>query len=962
VASCGWTGALPAAASTVASSQPSAPILPHSKIRRGAQGLPLPSTRPLTSGNCSTLFTAVASPNATAINVLESAAAIFPTDIWSVGFSNTGASSTTPDRTLAEHWNGTTWTRVATPNLGTGHNDLTAVAAHDPNDVWAVGLSEATGSSILKNLALHWNGSAWAAVTTPSPSTLGQFLTGVSAVASNNVWAVGFDVSGSQLVTMVLHWNGSSWVRVVSPNPGLGDNILQSVFALSASDVWAVGQYQPTAGASVLYQTVVEHWDGTSWTVATSANPVTGEDILLNVSASSPTDAWAVGYTDTGGTSPTQTLIEHWDGTSWTTVASPNIATTGDNLFFGVVAISSTNAWASGFGRADNTLGGATLAEHWDGTAWTIQTSDSPGVNGNELTGLAALPGNDVWAVGDAAPASGDRTLIEQFQLPAPTSVAAGPGNQSASVSWTPPVCDGGFTTTSYVVTAADGCTIQASQAGASSPLVFGGLTNGTAFNFTVQAVSASLGAETPSAPSAAVIPNGTSVEALSACSTVQYSYANPNPSTFADMDATRLKLQFTTPSVASLAVITGNADLFTATAGVNQDIGIDVNGSLVAWKESGGFAGTFSPNAAAVQTVVPLTASTAYTVKLQWKSNKAVAGSKIYAGAGPLEGDYRFSASLGYSPTRLSVRIVPVSAATVFSVASTGQYSLTGSNGSTWADIDGANLSLPVTAATDSLALITGNADLFTANAGYNQDIAINVDASIAGWKESGGFGGTFSPNAAFVQAVVPLSATGSPHTIKLQWKTNKPEGTAAIYAGAGPLPSTTLYSPTRLTVVLLPTTPSTDVSSVTSSQQYSLANSDGAGWNVIDSTILKTSFQPGTVMYTYQVSGNADLFTANAGYNQDIGIFISGGVYGNGTLVAWKESGGFAGTFSPNAAYVETVQHLGGNITYTFWLAWKTNKQAAGKTIYAAAGPLPPSTTSFSPTTLTAIELSSP
>jgi hypothetical protein len=76
----------------------------------------------------------------------------------------------------------------------------------------------------------------------------------------------------------------------------------------------------------------------------------------------------------------------------------------------------------------------------------------------------------------------------------------------------------------------------------------------------------------------------------------------------------------------------------------------------------------------------------------------------------------------------------------------------------------------------------------------------------------------------------------------------------------------------------------------------------------------------------------------------------------------VAWKESGGFAGTFSPNAAYVETVQHLDAGVQYTYWLAWKTNKQAAGKTIFAAAGPLPPSTTSFSPTTLTAFELSSP
>jgi hypothetical protein len=253
--------------------------------------------------------------------------------------------------------------------------------------------------------------------------------------------------------------------------------------------------------------------------------------------------------------------------------------------------------------------------------------------------------------------------------------------------------------------------------------------------------------------------------------------------------------------------------------------------------------------------------------------------------------------------------------------------------------------------------AVITGNSDLWTANAGYNQDIAINVDGAIAAWKESGGFAGTFSPNAAFVQAFVPLTAAA--HTIKLQWKTNKSAAGATIYAGAGPWPGgTTTFSPTRLTVLLLPTA---DVAPTVSTQQYTLPSSDGAGWTPIDGTVLRHTFAPGTIYYTYRFAGNGDLWTANAGFNQDVGIFISGGQYGAGTLVAWKESGGFAGTFSPNAAYLETVQHLAGGTSYTFWLAWKTNKQAPGSTIFAAAGPLP-ATTSFSPTSLTAFELSTP
>jgi hypothetical protein len=272
---------------------------------------------------------------------------------------------------------------------------------------------------------------------------------------------------------------------------------------------------------------------------------------------------------------------------------------------------------------------------------------------------------------------------------------------------------------------------------------------------------------------------------------------------------------------------------------------------------------------------------------------------------------------------------------------------------------MDLAGLSTQVTPASDSLAVITANADLWTAKAGFNQDIAINVDGTVVGWKESGGFAGVFSPNAAFVQVVVPLTVAGSPHTIKLQWKGQQAVAAGTIFAGAGPWPGgTTTYSPTRLTVALLS---SSNVNSGVNTGQYKLANSDGAGWTPVDTTSLKLNLSPAAGAYSYSLTGNADLWTANAGFNQDIGLFISGGVYGSGTLVAWKESGGFAGTFSPNAAYVETIQHLSGGVTYSVWLAWKANAQGAGATIFAAAGPLH-GTTSFSPSRLTASLLSSP
>src|SRR5206468_2199326 len=93
-------------------------------------------------------------------------------------------------------------------------------------------------------------------------------------------------------------------------------------------------------------------------------------------------------------------------------------------------------------------------------------------------------------------------------------------------------------------------------------------------------------------------------------------------------------------------------------------------------------------------------------------------------------------------------------------------QPTLTGSNGSTWVDMN-AGLSISFTPGADGYAILGGNADLWTANTGFNQDMGIAVTGTgfptSAGqpeaWKESGGFAGTFSPNAAFVQTVISVT-----------------------------------------------------------------------------------------------------------------------------------------------------------------------------------------------------------
>src|SRR5205823_2762873 len=149
-------------------------------------------------------------------------------------------------------------------------------------------------------------------------------LRDVTCASSSDCWAVGYYQSASAVQTLVQHWNGSSWAIVNSPNTLVAQsNYLLNVTCASASNCWAVGYY---SGASA-DQTLIEHWDGTAWTITTSPNTlITQSNYLQNVTCASASDCWATGYYFNDITNPpkNQTLIQHWNGTSWTITNSPN--------------------------------------------------------------------------------------------------------------------------------------------------------------------------------------------------------------------------------------------------------------------------------------------------------------------------------------------------------------------------------------------------------------------------------------------------------------------------------------------------------------------------------------------------------------------------------------------------------------------------------------------------------------
>ena len=338
---------------------------------------------------------------------LNAVVALSPSDAWTVGDSGTFNRS----RTLIEHWNGTVWCKVDSPNPGGGVHVLQAVAAASPSDVWAVGyaLSRATHEH---TLILHWDGSKWSTVPSPDPSRVfGNELDGVTVISRRDAWAGGDYVDKNHHArNLLLHWNGHRWRTYPIESNGPVRDGLDALTATSQSNVIALG-YQDDAVYTP--KPAVERWNGRRW--QTMSGPSLGGrhdgGYLIAARAFSTGNAWAVGEHITATT--IQTLIEHWNGHEWTRVAHPN-PSSGQNFssLSGIAGASPSDLWAVGFAQVSEI--GQILIEHWNGSAWAVVPSpELAGSSGyNYLTAAAATSSADVWAVGFYFAGTSQRTLI----------------------------------------------------------------------------------------------------------------------------------------------------------------------------------------------------------------------------------------------------------------------------------------------------------------------------------------------------------------------------------------------------------------------------------------------------------------------------------------------------------------------------------------------------------------------
>jgi hypothetical protein len=296
------------------------------------------------------------------------------------------------------------WQVVPSPNDGpqVGGNTLLAVEAISPTDAWAVGFhySATFCTTCPDPLVIHWNGAQWSLVQTPTIAIPKVQLNGVSAASSSDVWAVGYSYNpdcGLCAQTLIQHWDGSSWSVVPSPNPGIS-NELRAVDALSAADVWAVGSQwvdQSMTGPLVV------HFDGVGWSAHDLSQFPRAQ--LNAVDAIAPTDVWAVGAG----------IALHWDGSSWSSVP---VSADEYVVLTGVSGVASDDVWAVGNAQYSSQSGhtlSSSRAFHWDGTSWTRVLYPGLGGQDSRTYGVHATSTNDVWAVGGQPGAPGSGVAFE---------------------------------------------------------------------------------------------------------------------------------------------------------------------------------------------------------------------------------------------------------------------------------------------------------------------------------------------------------------------------------------------------------------------------------------------------------------------------------------------------------------------------------------------------------------------
>ena len=370
-----------------------------------------------------------ATPTVAAASALNGVSCPTPSLCLAVGGSGAG---TARQLALAERWNGSAWTRQSAPTPAGKSAELSRISCSGPSACTAVGIQYTTGSTQGTLLVERFNGTVWTMQSTPSAAGSGPSVDAVSCPASNAcVLAATVHDSMGNPEPLVERSNGTAWSIQSFPVPSGRHVSLGGVSCGSPSACTAVG------GVSGLAPALAEHWNGSTWTIqSTPATPAPVPTDMFGVSCSAAGVCTAVGDRESLSDSSRQTLVERLSAGKWSVQASLNRAGSQYDQLTGVSCPSATACTTVGSYSIQTTQGPIlTLAERWNGSSWSIQSSPNPAGEAALLSGISCPSVDTCTAVGHYLNQGGDAHALAETWNGASWAIQSIPSPAGAELS-----------------------------------------------------------------------------------------------------------------------------------------------------------------------------------------------------------------------------------------------------------------------------------------------------------------------------------------------------------------------------------------------------------------------------------------------------------------------------------------------------------------------------------------------
>jgi hypothetical protein len=303
--------------------------------------------------------------------------------------------------TLAERWNGTVFSVQPTPSPASppAFSVLSGVSCPAATVCTAVGNYTTTALNGF-TLAEHWDGTDWSIQRTPNrhgaTGVTVDRLAGVSCPAATACTAVGSYQSGDQTFPLAERWNGTAWsLQPVPGPPGAFTSALTGVSCSAVNACTAVGTFSGHGEDLPL----AERWNGSAWSIQPVPSPTDEGGKLLGVSCSAASACTAVGQFLDHAAAQTFALAERWNGTAWQVQRSPTPPGAADAFLRGVSCPAAATCTAAG-DFVPQTSTDLTLAQRWNGTTWSVQSTPNPGGGPDALSAVACPSKTSCVAVG----------------------------------------------------------------------------------------------------------------------------------------------------------------------------------------------------------------------------------------------------------------------------------------------------------------------------------------------------------------------------------------------------------------------------------------------------------------------------------------------------------------------------------------------------------------------------------